>query len=332
MLVLENNCDELECEIASMNKKKQGRPFVCPDSLVLQLVLIRALIGIGYRQMEGLLAESLDEKFRIAFVQIWRRSSTVDIGYAEHDGVFTFSNSFTGDVEKIGVSFDGSGIKLAKGGDWKRVKWAINSGFIRITLATNTENKKFLALTVTDEHTAEVTQFPKLLRAVINARNEYQQKTRKSGKKPNGSPRTSRKGARKPGHGMVVYGDGIYATRNNMNFCEKMGVTPVFKVPINSIINARGSSMRRDLVTDQLFGGPENIGKFLTRKQKLENRKKWLKENDYYQRESSETGFSTYKRVFGESVTAVDWDKIVREVAIKAYLYNKLIDMGSDGG
>ncbi|MDI1495927.1 MAG: Transposase [Cenarchaeum symbiont of Oopsacas minuta] len=298
-LVLDSNHDELWAEIKNMNKNKNGKPFTCPQSLIQQMVFLRSLFGLGYRQMDGLLTKSIQEEFSIGFVQLWRRISVINVGYDEDDGVFTFSNSLTGNVEKINVAFDGSGFKGSKGGEWRRIKWNIRLGFIRITLAVNADDKKIIAMTITDEHTGELSQFPKLLQKVIDACNKQ----------------TRLKQNKKPGTGITAFGDGIYATKQNVNCCIKNGVKPVLKVMINSSGRSRGCMARKKLVDAQLGGGHKYISK-LDRNQRLENQKKWLKDNNYGKRQAAEIAFSTLKRVYGDAVMAKNWTNMRQEIAL----------------
>jgi hypothetical protein len=53
--------------------------------------------------------------------------------------------------------------------------------------------------------------------------------------------------------------------------------------------------------------------------------KKWKDSKSYGQRWIVETIFSTMKRVFGEYVYSVKFDNMVKEMTLKASLYNKMI-------
>ena len=65
ILVIPDNPEAARRELAEANRKKPGRPFLCPESLIIQLALVRALFGAGHRELEGLLAESLHGEFGI---------------------------------------------------------------------------------------------------------------------------------------------------------------------------------------------------------------------------------------------------------------------------
>ena len=370
MLALRPNMGRARRELAGANRKKPGRPFRCPESIIFRLAMARSLFGVGHRELEGLLAESLGGEFRIGFVQIWRRVSAIDVGFSERDGVFTFRNSLTGAVDEIKVAFDGTGSRAGRSGAWKLEKWGVRLGFVRITLAVNAEDKKIIAMTVTDDATSELSQFPKLLRAVVEARNRHMRSraggsadggnadggnadggnadggnadggnadggnadggNADGGNADGGNADGRRAPRRRGGEGIVALGDGIYATRANVNLCERHGVRPVMKVHINSSGRSIGSGARRQLVIAQLGGGSPHIAG-IGREERKRNRREWLRDNGYGRRSSVETAFSTIKVVFRDYVMARNWDQVVRELAFMAYAYNLLIDKALEGG
>jgi transposase len=51
----------------------------------------------------------------------------------------------------------------------------------------------------------------------------------------------------------------------------------------------------------------------------------WKRKHDYGQRWIAETVFSSYKRAFGEYVSAKKMENMTRELMIKANLYNTFI-------
>ena len=351
ILVMPDRPEAARRELAEANRKKPGRPFLCPESLIIQLALVRALFGAGHRELEGLLAESLHGEFGIGFVQIWRRVSAVNVGFSSRDGVFTFSNSLTGAVDKIEIAFDGTGVRSGRSGAWKLEKWKVRLGFVRITLAVNAEDKKIIAMTVTDDATSELSQFPKLLRAVVDERNRHMRSragvgnadagnadagnadagNADAGNADAGNADAGRASRRRGGEGITAFGDGIYATRTNVNLCERHGVRTVMKVNIDSNGRSSGSGARRQLVIAQLGGGAPHVAG-IGREERLSNRSEWLRDNGYGRRSSVETAFSTIKLVFHDYVMARNWDQVVRELAFMAYAYNLLIDRAGGPG
>ena len=58
----------------------------------------------------------------------------------------------------------------------------------------------------------------------------------------------------------------------------------------------------------------------------MANREEWKKLNGYGKRWIVEIVFAAFKRMFGESVSSLTREAIIREVRIKVAIYNGLID------
>ena len=65
----------------------------------------------------------------------------------------------------------------------------------------------------------------------------------------------------------------------------------------------------------------------MTKDERLAAQKKWKKMVEYGKRWLVEIAFSSIKRLLGEKVSAVKWENIVREIAAKIALYNRIIDL-----
>ena len=59
----------------------------------------------------------------------------------------------------------------------------------------------------------------------------------------------------------------------------------------------------------------------------LRDPEEWKRRGGYGRRWMAETAFSTFKRMFGEHVTARKYSNMVRESVLKARLYNLLTSM-----
>jgi len=59
--------------------------------------------------------------------------------------------------------------------------------------------------------------------------------------------------------------------------------------------------------------------------QELKNFERWKSKVNYGSRWIAETVFSSLKRVFGEYVSAKKFPNMVKEMILKASLYNKLL-------
>ena len=102
-----------------------------------------------------------------------------------------------------------------------------------------------------------------------------------------------------------VLGDGGYDSRENFSYLAEKGIEPAIKVRRNSSRRARGCPARKRVVLEYLRD-PEG----------------WKRRVSYGLRWMAETAFSTFKRLFGEHVRARSLPNMVREMLLKASLYN----------
>jgi hypothetical protein len=107
-----------------------------------------------------------------------------------------------------------------------------------------------------------------------------------------------------------VLGDGAYDSRLNFSFLAAKGVEAGIRVRRNSSRRARGCHARKMAVMEQL-GDPEA----------------WKRRVGYGGRWMAETAFSVIKRVFGEYVMARSFSNMVREMMLKASLYNLFMSL-----
>jgi transposase len=106
-----------------------------------------------------------------------------------------------------------------------------------------------------------------------------------------------------------VMGDGTYDSRKNFRFLAERGIEPVIKVRKNSSFKAMGCMPRRVAVVEQLG----NAG--------------WMRTKGYGYRWMAESAFSAVKRVFGEHISSIKWGNIVKELLLKASIYNLFMAM-----
>lgn len=107
-----------------------------------------------------------------------------------------------------------------------------------------------------------------------------------------------------------VIADGAYDSRNNFRFLSDNNIEPVIKVRKNASLHARGCMPRKLSVVEQ-----------------KENFDGWKKKHGYGYRWIAESAFSAFKRMFGEHVRAVRWKNMVKELMLKASIYNMFISM-----
>jgi len=104
-----------------------------------------------------------------------------------------------------------------------------------------------------------------------------------------------------------VLADGAYDAKENFTFLAQHGIDPAIKVRSNSVAKARGCMARKLAVAEQL----KDYGE-------------WRDRHQYGLRWRAETVFSSLKRIFGEHVNAKKYWNMVKEMILKAALYNLL--------
>lgn len=113
-------------------------------------------------------------------------------------------------------------------------------------------------------------------------------------------------------HVSRVLADGAYDGKENFNFLARHGVDPAIRVRGSSVAKSRGSMPRRRVVTEW-----------------LKDPKAWRDRHNYGYRWRAEGVFSCMKRSFGEHVTAKKYVNMVKEMLLKASLYNFLTQLAA---
>ena len=106
-----------------------------------------------------------------------------------------------------------------------------------------------------------------------------------------------------------ILGDGAYDPRANFNFLSNNHIKPVIRVRSNSVPKSRGYQARKNAVIEQQTFKP----------------KAWSRIHRFGYRWRVEGVFSCIKRIFGEYVSARKFVNMVREMAMKASIYNVFI-------
>jgi len=99
--------------------------------------------------------------------------------------------------------------------------------------------------------------------------------------------------------------DGAYDSRENFAFLAEKGIEAAIKVRKNSSRCARGCQARKQAVLEY-----------------LSDAESWKRRVGYGLRWMAETAFSSFKRLFGEHVMARRLPNMIREMLLKASLYN----------
>lgn len=103
-------------------------------------------------------------------------------------------------------------------------------------------------------------------------------------------------------------GDGGYDTHANFEFLAGGGIEPGIKVREDSNPNCGGA--REEVVRAYLRDPPG-----------------WKKQVEYGQRWMAETFFSGFKRLFGEVVSAKKFERMVKEIELKVWVYNLMLGL-----
>ncbi|HET7644818.1 MAG TPA: IS5 family transposase [Nitrososphaeraceae archaeon] len=99
--------------------------------------------------------------------------------------------------------------------------------------------------------------------------------------------------------------DGAYDSNNNFQYLSFRGIHPTLKVRKNSRCRKTNHYLRNKAV-----------------KMQKNNLQQWKDSVSYGQRWMAETVFSCIKRMFGEYVTAIRFENMIKEIILKASLYN----------
>jgi hypothetical protein len=108
----------------------------------------------------------------------------------------------------------------------------------------------------------------------------------------------------------TVIADGAYDSKQNFTYLYDSNIEAAIKVRRNSSCRFTGCNPRRKVVLQQ-----------------LKNLEKWKSSVSYGQRWIVESVFSSMKRMFGEYVSAERFPNMVKEMMLKASLYNMFITM-----
>jgi hypothetical protein len=99
--------------------------------------------------------------------------------------------------------------------------------------------------------------------------------------------------------------DGVYDNNKNFQYLSFRGIEPAIKVRKNSISKKSNHPLRNRQVKMQKI-----------------NYENWSDSVSYTKRWIVESVFSCIKRMFGEYVTAIKFENMIKEMILKASLYN----------
>ncbi len=264
--------DNWDNELEEMNKGKEGRKFVYPDSFIKLLGYMRAYFHLPYRQTEGIVRAHASNTLPSIpdYSRICRRVNRLDIK-------IDANNSSLHDDNFV-IAIDSTGVKVTNRGEWIRHKWKVKRGYLKIHIAVDIKKKRILSLDVTSEQVHD----GKVLSELVDDITIKQNKIIDS-----------------------VIADGAYDNNKIFQFLSFRGIQPVIKVRKNSRCRKTNHYLRNKNVQLQKT-----------------NLQQWKDSVSYGKRWIAETIFSCIKRMFGEYVTAIRLENMIKEIVLKASLYN----------
>lgn len=193
-------------ELKEMNKDKVGRPYLYSDSFIEFESKLQPYFD--YRSIQGI-CKSLSEKIKgfpvNNYTNICRRVNALELELPKIDL-----------TKPVFVGNDGSGIKVSNRGEWMRQKWGTRRGWIKVDITMDVEEKKILAIDVSEEKSSEADLFGQ----------HIDELTKKGVEIAKGC------------------GDGAHDQRKLFNKFAEHKIEPVLKVRKNASTKARGSPAR----------------------------------------------------------------------------------------
>ena len=265
--------DNWDNELEEMNKDKEGRKFVYPDSFIKLLGYMRVYFHLPYRQTEGVVREHASNTLPSVpdYSRICRRINKLNITISSDDKSSLHADNFV-------IAIDSTGLKVTNRGEWIRHKWKVKRGYLKIHIAVDIKRKRILSLDVTSEQVHDSQVLPILIENITIKQNKIVN---------------------------TVIADGAYDNNNNFQYLSFKGIKPAIKVRKNSRCRKTNHYLRNKTV-----------------KMQKNNLQQWKVSVDYGQRWIVETVFSCIKRMFGEYVTAIRFENMIKEIMLKASLYN----------
>ena len=205
ILISDDVLQNWDKELAAMNRKKEGRRFVFPESFMKIVGYARVYFGLPYRQTEGLLRTYGNTIPKIPdYTAIHKRVNRLDIRINPKVG------------NDIVIAVDSTGIKVANRGEWRRQAWQMRRRFLKIHVGVDIDSKKIVALKVTNDRTYDGIHLSSLV-----------------------------KSAQKRAHVTKVLADAAYDAKYNFSYLCHYNIVPGIKVKNNPYTTAGQNHPRR---------------------------------------------------------------------------------------
>ncbi len=105
--------------VDKLNENKVGAPFVYSDACFMIMALFRNTVGTAYRQLQGIIEDTLGEENTPNFSAIWKRINKINL--EDDNGKSWFSDGKT-KTEIVFLSGDSTGLKPTSRGltEWDK--------------------------------------------------------------------------------------------------------------------------------------------------------------------------------------------------------------------
>ena len=214
--------DNWDTELEEMNKNKEGRKFVYPDSFIKLLGYMRAYFHLQYRQTEGVVREHASNTLPSIphYSNISRRINRLDIKVNDDDD----DDKSNLHDDNFVIAIDSTGIKVSNRGEWIRHKWNVKRGYLKIHVAVDIKKKRILSLQVTSEQVHDGKVLPKLIEDITIKQNKKVE---------------------------TAIADGSYDSNRNFQYLSCKGIDPAIKVRKNSKCRKTNHYLRNKTVKMQ---------------------------------------------------------------------------------
>ncbi len=276
-------------ELERMNQGKRGKPYGYPETFVKFLAFLYVVLNLPYRQLEGFIKALMKlnpDLKKPDHATIHRRVAKLNIN---------LDDSLKKSNEPITIAIDASGIKVTNRGEWIRKKWKKEKkGFLKIHFAVDTKKRQIVAMEVTDERTGDIRKFESLIEKSLK-----KHKVKK------------------------VLADSAYDSRKSFSYLKNNGIEAGIK-PRKVPATPKGW---KDLKGRKISA--KSRGNLERKKEVVEytlDPGGWKRRKGYGERWNVEILFSAFKRIYGEHIKARNFKNMIKEIELKAFAYNFLLN------
>ena len=122
------------------NRGKEGRRHACPESFMEALGCYHPYLHLPFGQTEGLIKSHLKGKSKTpTHSAIWKRANRSHAKTNPKPG------------KDVVAATDGSGVRVADGGERMRQKWQKRRGFLKIHAAADVRSKRIAGSDIADD-------------------------------------------------------------------------------------------------------------------------------------------------------------------------------------